>query len=169
MGIKRALKQQQRTRPHKFKPITIPDGFVLIQDTREQLPPFTRIKGLTIFIDTLHNRDYTIRGFEDKFGIERKQESDFFTYIGKERDRTIRKLKVLSGFEWAALVLEGMNYDDLLVQNFYSQLTPEHVRGFLTSLNVRYGIHFFAHRKREVCERWILDRAVKFYKMKREI
>ena len=154
---------------HKFKPTRIPDGFILIRDTREQSPLFTRTKGLTTIVDTLHHGDYTIQGFEDKISIERKMESDFYSYLGKERKRTIKKLEILSSFDWSALVIEGMSIDDLSYQAFYSKLTPEHVRGFLVSLTVRYGIHFFCHKDTKMVERYILDRLVKYYRMQREI
>jgi len=42
---------------------------------------------------TLPYGDYTIKGFEDRFSIERKQMSDFYTYIGKEHDRTGKKME----------------------------------------------------------------------------
>jgi len=167
MSLKQKMLNRIHTKPHVFKPTDIPPGFVLVRDTREQLPLFTRTKGLTVKVDTLHHGDYTIDGFQDQFAIERKQESDFYSYIGKERKKTIIKLGKLSTFKFAALVVEGLNIDDLCVQSAYSTLTPEHVRGFLVSISVRYGIHFFAHRDRKMIERWILDRSVKFYNMMR--
>jgi len=167
MGIRKAMRDSRK--PHKFKPTVIPPGFVLVRDTREQTPLFTRTKGLTVLVDTLHYGDYSIKGFEDRFTVERKQESDFYSYIGKERKRTIEKLKQLSNFDFAALLLEGMNYRDLSLQSMYSKLTPEHVRGFLTSLNIKYGIHFFCDSRRSACERWILDRAVRFYRLMRSM
>ena len=96
-------------------------------------------------------------------------ESDFYAYIGKERKKTMAKLERLRSFKFAALVLEGLSWDDLAVQSMYSTMTPEHTRGFLIALHMRYGLHFFCHRKREVIERWVLDRAVKFYNINREV
>ena len=157
------------TKPHKFKATPIPSGFVLVRDTREQQPLFTRTKDLMVLVKTLHDGDYSIRGFEDQFAIELKRESDFYGYIGAERDKTIKKLKRLAGFDFAALVVEGLSWDDLAVQNSRSALTPSHVRGFVASLNTIHGIHFFCHRDRKIVERWILDRAVKFYRQQRVI
>jgi ERCC4-type nuclease len=169
MGLKKRLSKarQSELKPHRFRPPIIPEGFVLLRDTREQTPLFTRTRGLTVTTCTLHHGDYSIKGFEHEFAVERKRSSDFYSYIGKERDRTVEKLKELSGFKWAALVLEGMDYKDLSYQDAYSRLTPDHARGFLVSLNVRYGLHFFCSSRRSYCERWILDRAIKFYRIMR--
>lgn len=106
-------------------------------------------------------------GFEDQFAIERKQISDFYTYIGRERDRTVEKLKSLSECEFAALVIEA-SIDDVLQFQVFSKVHPEVARGFLTSLNVRYGVHSYLDRSRKNIERWVLDRAIKFYRLKRE-
>ena len=79
---------------HQLKPWNIPAGFLLVQDTREQKPLFTDPPdGLEVITDTLPHGDYSIRGFEDRFAIERKQMSDFYGYIGKERERTTRKME----------------------------------------------------------------------------
>ena len=160
----RALKlESYRPKPHIF-----PDGFILVIDTREQKPLCTRIKGLNSLVETVRDGDYTIKGFEDKFAIERKQTSDFYGYIGKERVKTVKKLKRLAQFDFAALVIEA-SMDDLLSPNLYSSISPEVARGFLTSVNVRYGIHVYLDRSRKQIERWMLDRMIKYYKLVREV
>lgn len=153
---------------YELKPHVFPDGFILIVDTREQRPLCVRVKGLTSLVDTVKDGDYTIKGFEDKFAIERKQLSDFYSYIGKERDRTVKKIKRLADMDFAAIVVEA-TLEDLLMPQIYSTVSPEVARGFLTSINVRYGIHTFIHKDRRQIERWILDRAIKYYKISREV
>ena len=179
MGFKKRLKESQNLKPHVFKPFVFPDGMIVVRDTNEQLPLFVgkeykdlkqTVKPLIIPGERrLGPGDYTLKGFESDIMIERKMESDFYTYIGKEREKTVKKLRCLAGYKFAALVIEGMNYDDLCCQSFYSTRTPEHVRGFLTSINIRYGIHFFCHRDRGIIERWCLDRMIKFYRLMREV
>lgn len=162
------FKPPKNPKPYKPKPFSFPSDFILVIDTREQTPLFTRTKGLVSVVDTLKNGDYSIRGFENEFAIERKQISDFYSYIGKERDRTVQKLKQLSNFNFAALVIEA-DIGDILQHQFWSKIHPEVARGFLTSVNVRYGIHTYLERDRKLIEMYILDRAIKFYKLKREI
>ena len=153
---------------YKPKPFVFPQDFVVVIDTREQNPLCTAVKGLTIFRDTLKDGDYSIRGFENQFTVERKQTSDFFSYIGKERHRTIQKLERMKVFDFAALVIEA-SLDDLLSPQLYSQVSPEVVRQFLVSVNVRYGLHVYCDRSREKIEMWLLDRAIKYFKVQREV
>jgi ERCC4-type nuclease len=153
---------------YKPKPYIFPQDFVLVIDTREQNPLCTAVKGLTICRKTLKDGDYSIRGFEDRFTVERKQVSDFFSYIGKERRRTVQKLKRLETFDFAALVIEA-SIDDLFSPQLYSQLSPEVVRQFFASANARYGLHVYCDRSRKKIEMWIIDRAIKFFKVRREV
>ena len=159
----RALKLEK----YELKHYVFPKGFVLVIDTREQRPLCVKVKGLTSLVDTVKDGDYTIKGFEDKFAIERKQISDFYSYIGKERNKTTKKIQRLAEFDFAAIVIEA-TLEDLLTPQLYSSVSPEVARGFLTSINVRYGIHTFFNRSRDVIERWVLDRAIKYYKTMRE-
>jgi ERCC4-type nuclease len=163
----------------KLKPIYIhgsnlkpfkkfPDGFVLIQDTREQRPLFNSPpEGLKIVTDTLLKGDYSIRGFEDKFCIERKQVSDFYSYIGKERERTIKKMKEFLDMQFAGLVIEASEAN--ILNGFQmSRVSPETARQAIVSFEVRYGVHVYYSKSRHNIRRWVLDRAIKFYKVRRE-
>lgn len=154
--------------PCKLGSLNFPDGFVLVVDTREQRPLCMSVEGLTVCRAALKDGDYSIKGFEDRFAVERKQVSDFYSYIGRERQRTVKKLERLQSFDFAALVVES-SLDDLLIPPIYTQVSAESARQFLISLNVRYGIHLFCDRRRENLERWILDRAIKFYNVQREV
>lgn len=153
---------------YKPKPYIFPQDFVLVIDTREQNPLCTEVKGLTVCRDTLKDGDYSIRGFEGRFTVERKQTSDFFSYIAKERRRTVQKLERLKTFDFAALVIEA-SLEDLLSPQLYSQVSPEVVRQFLVSANVRYNLHVYCARSREKVEMWLIDRAIKFFKVQREV
>jgi ERCC4-type nuclease len=156
-----------------LKPSVIPQGFILIQDTREQRPLFTNpIDGLEVITRALPYGDYSIQGFEDRFAIERKQVSDFYSYIGKERERTTRKMEqfrtMVSAAGWVGLVIEGSEAD-LLTGYVMSMVSPETARQALVSFEVRYGVHVYYSRSRKEIARWILDRAVKFYRIAREV
>ena len=156
-----------------LKPFRFPKGFVMVQDTREQRPLFkSPPHGLEVVTDTLHHGDYSIRGFEDKFCIERKQVSDFYSYIGKERDRTIRKMEMfrdmITSGGFAALVLEASE-SDILNGFDMSRVSPETARQALVSFEIRYGVHVYYSKSRHDIRRWVLDRAIKFYKVMREV
>lgn len=155
-------------KPYRPKSFVFPKDFVLVIDTREQNPLCSNVKGLTVCRDTLKNGDYSIRGFENRFAVERKKVSDFYSYIGKERRRTVEKLRRFKDYDFSGLVIEA-SLNDLLSPQMYTQVSPETARQFLVSANVRYGIHFFCDRQRKNIEMWLLDRAIKFFTMNREV
>ena len=155
-----------------LKPARIPEGFTLVVDTREQRPLFQDSQGgLEIITDTLHHGDYSIKGFEDKFAVERKQISDFYGYIGKERARTVKKMEqfreIISSGGFVALVVETSE-SDILNGYIMSRISPEVARQALVSFEIRYGVHCYYSKFRKDIERWVIDRAVKFYRVMRE-
>jgi ERCC4-type nuclease len=160
-----------------LKPARIPEGFMLVQDTREQKPLYrggsgNRPEGLEVITTTLACGDYSIRGFEDRFCVERKQLSDFYGYIGKERHRTTRKMQefrdMVSAGGWVGLVVEATEAD-ILTGYIMSRVSPETARQALVSFEIRYGIHVYYSRSRRDIRRWVLDRAIKFYRIQREV
>lgn len=156
------------------KRFKIPDGFILLQDTREQMPLFdesVRIEGLNVINTALVHGDYSIKGFEDRFCVERKQMSDFYSYIGKGREHTVCKMRrfeeMIQAGGFVGLVIEASE-SDLLAGYMMSRVSPETARMAIVSFEVRYGVHVYYNRSRDDLIRWILDRAIKFYRIKRE-
>lgn len=157
---------------YSLKPFNLPEGFVIVQDTREQRPLFDHPQdGLEVVKDTLHYGDYSIRGFETMFTVERKQISDFYSYIGKERDRTVKKMEqfkeIVSCGGFVGLVIEASECD-VLSGYIMSRVSPEVARQALVSFEVRYGVHCYYSNYRKDIARWVIDRAVKFYRVMRE-
>lgn len=161
----------------KLKPFKFPDGFVIAVDTREQKGK-TLFDPLPAFMEgriqrkTLHYGDYSICGFEDLFAIERKQMSDLYSYCGIEyKKKTIRKLDEFRGIHdrggWVGLAIEASEAQ-VLSGHRYSKLPPEVVRQVLASICVKYKIHVYCNQYKSYVRRWVLDRALKFYKYKRE-
>lgn len=155
--------------PTRSKPVKTPPGFILLQDTREQKPLF----GDEPYVSTatLTRGDYSIKYFDDLFTVERKQLSDFYGYIGRERYRTTSKMEVFRDMiargGWAGLAIEATEAD-LLTGYVMSKVPPEVARQALVSFEVRYGVHVFYSRSRHDIARWILDRAIKFYRIQME-
>lgn len=172
MALKRMIDTNIR-QAIQFKPYKIPPGMELLVDTREQKPLFTTpIPGLIITRATVHDGDYTIRGYENLFCVERKFIGDFMSYIGSERQhKTIGKMErfraMIENGGWVGLAIEESE-DDLYAGLSYSRMTAEHVRGALKSFRVRYGVHCYFHRDRGHIERWILDSALEFDKVHKE-
>ena len=154
-------------KPYNLKPTIIPEGFVLVQDTAEQRPLFARIpSGLTIMALSLKNGDYSIKGFESKFAIERKA-LDLFPYCTTEQEKTRAKMERFKAYEFVGLAIERKESEVYQFQQM-SRAHPESIRGALISFQVRYGVHVY-FGTRETCARWILDTAVKFYNIKHEV
>lgn len=78
----------------------------IIRDTREQSPFRFEGYAATVEIGTLASADYSLHGFTDRIGIERKSLADLVTCLGTERERFARELARLRGFDAAAVVIE---------------------------------------------------------------
>lgn len=142
-------------------------------DTREQLPLFPHgVDGLEIIRKKLDHGDYSIKGFEKYFAIERKMMSDFYSYIGKERKRTVRKMEefenMIDNGGFVGLAVEASE-DEVFMGFGYSKVSPEAARQSLATFRVRYGVHTYLANDRESIERWTLDNAIKFFNTRREV
>jgi len=156
---------RKRTVRRKLKPFIIPDGFEMIVDTREQKPyPLVDVPHI---VDTVRKGDYTIKGMEETFCIERKQMSDFYSYIGKERvlktDRKMTEFQdIVKNGGFVGLVID-CDESEILRGSRFSKVSPEVARQFIVSWELR-GFHVYMNKDRSACERWAVDRAIKFYK-----
>ena len=171
--VKKKKKPNINTNPQPLHRFKIPPGFVLLQDTREQKPLFNRPpQGLVVVTCTLHDGDYSIQGFKDKFCIERKQMSDFYGYIASEREKTVRKMRrfrdIVNNGGFVGLVIEATE-EEVLSGFMFSQVPPEVARQAIVSFEIRYGVHVYYSDDRRNIARWIMDRAIKYYKVSREV
>lgn len=112
----------------------IPNGFIAIVDTREKLPYELKIKetALPFQVGTLKVADYSILGFEDHVGIERKSLLDLLGCIGKHRARFERELVQLERKLYRALVVES-SWAEVEQGHFRSHLHPNAIVGSLLS------------------------------------
>ncbi len=160
----------------EFKPTPIPAGFKLIVDTNEQIPLFQSPVYRNIIIkkqlrdkgEQYSKGDYSVKGFENQIIIERKQISDFLSYIGSEREKTIKKLMLVKDFYFKALIIEASDKELTFELPAYTQLTLECVRGFLKTIRVKYGFHVFNSDSRDELERFVLDHLTYAYKQLRK-
>jgi ERCC4-type nuclease len=144
-------------------PIPADGAFVIVEDTREQQPLFDESLPF-VCRKKLENGDYSLQGFEDRIFIELKRLSDFMSYIGSERQtKTIPKLSRLDGFFFRALCVVESESTLFSPVHAFTSLGPEHVRGFLKVLNVRYGVHFYCNPSEDMVRRWIFDRLIECY------
>jgi ERCC4-type nuclease len=151
-----------------LKPHIIPEDMVVIIDTREQLPLWLPKppNGLAVVRSKLDNGDYSIRGFENKFAIERKS-NDIFAYLTGERPKTKEKLIRLLDYEFKALVIE-YEEEELYMPHFFTDVPPEVIRQSLVSFEIKYGLHIFYGSKKAI-ERKVLDWMIYYWKIKRSV
>ena len=167
MKVVPTSQQTKFLKQYTLKQTIFPPNFVLLQDTREARPLFTRIpKGLTVMSKCLKYGDYSILGFEDKFCVERKA-SDIYSYCGVERDKTVKKMNEFKKMDFVGLSIEGKESELYQYQQF-SKLHPESLRGALISFQVRSHVHLYIGN-RENCIRVLLDWAVKYYNVMKEV
>ena len=164
------MKFRPKYEPFIPKMPKIPLGFILIVDSREIQPLFLPKPpiGLIMVRDVLESGDYSIQGFENSIGIERKNLSDLYISLGKDRPRFTKELKRLVEYEWKGLVIEDTE-DETLTPQSYSGMNVNSVYGSLVSMQVHYGLHIYYAKNKHNAEAWTLNCLVQWYKAKRGI
>ena len=154
---------------YKLKPFQFPVDMVILIDTREQTPLFgPRLpKGMNLCTTTLRDGDYSLRGFEQQFCIERKGINDLISYCTTERDKTQAKMKRFRQMEWVGLIIEARE-SEVYRPYFYSSVSPELIRQCLVSFNIRFGVNVYIG-DRESIQRWAVDHMIKYFKIKKEL
>jgi DNA excision repair protein ERCC-4 len=78
----------------------------IIIDRREQTP-WTYSPVVQTMPGTLHGCDYSLVGYEQVIGIERKSATDLLGCLTHDRERWTRSLEALRTRRWHAIVVEG--------------------------------------------------------------
>ena len=109
----------------------------IIIDTREQTPlPFANFPTERA---TLATGDYSIKGFENDFCIERKSVGDLVQSATFERERFERELVRMRGYSFRRLLVVG-SLADIEGHNYRSQANPKAIIASLTAFEVRYSL-----------------------------
>lgn len=111
---------------------------IIVIDTREQEPlPFSRLHTVR---GTLATADYSVRGLEELFAVERKSISDLVgCCMGDSRERFERELHRLRGFRFKRLLVVGTEAE-ILKGDYRSNIKPAAVVGTLRAFEVRYDV-----------------------------
>lgn len=111
---------------------------VLVIDSREQEP--LRFTHLAVEIGTLQSGDYSFRGGEELFAVERKSVGDLVgCCVGDNRDRFFRELHRLRGFKFKRLVIVGSR-KAIEAGDYRSKLNPKAVFATLAAVEARYDV-----------------------------
>jgi len=128
----------------------------IIIDTREQAPlQFTRLEAVT---GKLMSGDYSVRGVEHLFAVERKSVDDLVgCCMGDNRERFMREMHRLRGFRFARLLIVGTR-EEIAAGGYRSKLSPKVVLNSLSAWEARFNIPaIFAPTPTEAAsliERW---------------
>jgi ERCC4-type nuclease len=111
---------------------------VIVVDSREQVPlTFTRLQSVR---GTLYSGDYSVRGLENKFAVERKNLDDIANCcVNSNRDRFERELHLLRGFCFTRLLIIGTR-EDIAAGRYHSKIIPSAVLATLDAFEIRYSI-----------------------------
>ena len=109
----------------------------LIVDTREQTPlTFEHLQSAPA---TLQSGDYSVKGLEEVFAVERKSLSDLVGSLTRERDRFMRELHRLRGFTFARLLVVG-SMQELYTMSQRGRVNLDQVEHSLLSIEQRYHV-----------------------------
>ena len=111
---------------------------VLLVDTREQRP--LQFSHLPAESATLYTGDYSVRGLEEVFAVERKSLADLAGSLTRERDRFMKEMHRLRGYRFPYLLAIG---DDMELSRLQAQgrLKLQQVEHSLRAIQSRYGVH----------------------------
>ena len=110
----------------------------LLVDTREQKP--LRFSHLHAESATLYTGDYSGRGLEEVFAVERKSLADLAGSLTRVRDRFMREMHRMRGYQFPYLLIIG---DDMELSRLIAQgrLKLHQVEHSLRAIESRYGVH----------------------------
>ena len=113
------------------------EKITVLIDTREQTP--LAFQNLKSELSTLATGDYSIKGFEPDFCIERKSIADLVQSVTFERDRFERELVRMRGYEFRRLLVIG-TLADIEAHRYRSLANPKAVIASLTAFEIRYQL-----------------------------
>jgi DNA excision repair protein ERCC-4 len=114
----------------------------ILVDTREQAPYFFQGFACETEPATLETGDYSLPGFEDRVGVERKELNDLINCLmGENRTRFEKELRRLSRFDLAAVVVES-TFEDIFLARYKSEMKPQAALQSIFAFQVRHGVAF---------------------------
>jgi len=124
---------------------------LIIQDSREQAPFTFETYGVEVVRAGLPTADYSLPGFQDKVGIERKNLDDLIGCLMQGRDRFEKELVRLARYDLAAVVVEAA-WADLAQGRYRSDMKPHSACQSVLTFQVRYRVPFLFAGSRAAAE-----------------
>lgn len=108
-------------------------------DTREQRGWTFEPKQVRLSRRTLREGDYTVEGLEGRVALERKSLGDLVQTVISDWLRFRKELIRLSGYDFAAVVVEA-NLLQIYEHQYESEALPASVLGRINSIQMDHGI-----------------------------
>jgi ERCC4-type nuclease len=109
----------------------------IIIDSREQLPlTFTNLPTERA---TLATGDYSVRGLESDFAVERKSIADIVQSVTHERERFERELVRMRGYAFRRLLIVG-TVEQIEEHAYQSRAEPKAILASVTAFEIRYSL-----------------------------
>ena len=128
----------------------------VIRDSREQNGFSFSAYPVEVEVGTLVSGDYSLHGFTDRIGVERKSLPDLVACLSVERQRFERELQRLKAFDAACVVVESPS-SDLRAGCYRSQMDAGAAWQSCLALSVRYKIPFWFCDSRADAEKVTFD------------
>ena len=109
---------------------------ILIDDREKQPFEFPGVETETARLET---GDYTVKGFEDSFAVERKSLNDLATSVGSGRERFEAEIQRAQDMNEFTVIIEG-TYQEAQNGAYYSNIHPNAVTGTTEKWPLKYGI-----------------------------
>lgn len=128
----------------------------IVCDSREQAP--YRFDGYPVVVEVgaLASADYSLHGFTDRIGIERKSMQDLIHCLGPDRERFSRELQRLKAYDSSAVVIEQPQ-SVLRLGHFRSRMDAGAAWQSCLALSMRFRVPFFWAENRADAERICFD------------
>lgn len=109
----------------------------IITDSREQTPlPFQNLSTET---GSLYSGDYSTKGMEEVFSIERKTITDLVGSLTRDRERFMHELHRLRGYRFRRLLIVGTRHE-IETGQYRSRTQPRAILASLAAVEARYDI-----------------------------
>jgi DNA excision repair protein ERCC-4 len=142
----------------------------IIIDTREQKPLWKKsTKKYKIENKKLDVGDYSLKGYENKFALERKSQLDLFGTLGKGHKRFKKEILRALEYDYFAIIVED-NYDNILNKKFENSFRSK-MRGYiitsiLFTIHLKYKIPIFFANDRNEAKKIIKELMKAYLKIK---
>jgi len=117
--------------------------FTIIQDTREKKPWSFKASGSIagVKVSKLDTGDYSIKGMEKEFMVERKASVDeLFMNLGVQWKRFEREMERAKPYRYKYLVIEA-NMRDVYRGSRYSKMSGRFIMARLVHIQYKYGVN----------------------------